>query len=415
MKCLPASVNRHSKVFYPPYKDKNLHIIISLILTALIGVVTVNPVLPTLANALHIPSEQIGLVIAAFVIPVTIGVPIFGILADRIGRKKVIIPSLLVFAIAGILCSTAQDFRALLEWRFLQGVGSASLELLALTLIGDLYKGERVIPAMAFLASTIGVSTTVFPLLGGALAELNWRLVFLLPLVAVPLALLVLTTLKLPPQPEVTEKFSLKDYAKETWSSINNVQVLGLLLAVVCVFMLQFGPCFIYIPVFAGTVLHARGEIIGVLLAGMQVFLAIFASQLGVLSRKLSEATMIKIAFGLFAIAFLMVPLITNIWILLIPCFLLGAAEALSLPPIRALLTRISPDQTRAGFMAANAVSQSLGQALGPILTGIAFKVWGMQGVFYACAGFALVIVAMLQFFLSPKRFAASMKPEETY
>ncbi len=415
MKCLPANRRYRAKTPKTPFQDRNLHIIISLILTALIGIVAVNPALPTIANALQISPDQIGLVIAVFVLPITIGVPIFGILADRIGRKQVIIPCLLVFAIAGVLCSTAQDFRSLLEWRFLQGIGAASLELLALTLIGDLYEGERVIPAMAFLASTIGVSTTLFPLTGGALAELNWRFVFLLPLVAVPLALLVLTTLKLPLQRETVEKFSLKDYAKDTWSSINNFQVFGLLLSVICMFILQFGPCFIYIPMFASTVLHARGEMIGALLASMQVFLAVFASQLGVLSRKLSEATMIKIAFLLFAIAFSIIPFVTNIWMLFIPCLLLGTAEALSLPPTRSLLARISPDQTRAGFMSANAMSQSLGQALGPILSGVAFGLWGMQGVFYACAGFALATIGVLHFLLNPNFLEKSARAEEIY
>lgn len=414
MKRLPASRHR-ARQPKTPFQDRNLHIIISLILTALIGIVAVNPALPTIANALQIPPDQIGLVIAAFVIPITVGVPIFGILADRMGRKQVIIPCLLVFAIAGILCSTAQDFRTLLEWRFLQGIGAASLELLALTLIGDLYEGERVIPAVAFMASSIGVSATLFPLVGGALAELNWRFVFLLPLVAVPLALLVLTTLKLPSKPEVVEKFSLKNYAKDTWNSINNFQVIGLLLSVICVFILQFGPCYIYIPMFAGTVLHARGEMIGALLASMQVFLAVFASQLGVLSRKMSEAMMVKIAFLLFAIAFVITPFMTNVWMLFIPCFLLGIAEALSLPPIRALLARISPDETRAGFMSANAMAQSIGQALGPILTGLAFRLWGMQGVFYACAGFSVLTIGMVQFFLSSRSIAQPAKPEESY
>jgi MFS family permease len=401
MKRLPVrSKNFRSRKPKHSHKDKTLYIIISITLTAILGIVTINPALPTIANALQIQPDQIGLVIAAFVLPITFGVPIFGVLADRIGRKKVIIPCLILFAIAGVLCSTAQDFISLLEWRFLQGIGAASLELLALTLIGDLYSGETVIPAMAFLASTIGISTTVFPLIGGALAELNWRFVFLLPLVAIPIALLVLTTLKLPPQPEPTEKFSLKDYVKDTWSSVSSFQVLGLLFAVVCVFILEFGPCYIYIPMFAATTLHAKADIIGVLLASMQVWLAIFASQLGPLSRKMSEATMIKIAFFLFAIAFFITPFMTNIWMLFIPCSLMGIAEAFSLPPTRALLARISPNETRAGFMAANAMSQSMGQALGPILTGIAFAVWGMQGVFYACAVFALLGIGVLQVFL---------------
>jgi MFS family permease len=395
------------------YQDRNLHIIVGITLVAILGIITVNPTLPTLAAAFNVPPEQIGLVIAAFVIPITIGVPIFGVLADRMGRKKILIPSLLLFAAAGVLCATAQDFRSLLEWRFLQGIGAASLESLALTLIGDLYVGKALIPAMAFNASMIGVGTTLYPLLGGALAGLNWRLVFLLSLCALPLALWVGTTLKLPTQRKQTELFTLKGYLKDTWISISNRQVLGLLLAVICVFMLQFGPCFVYIPMFAGTSLHARSEVIGILLASMQVSLAFFASQLGVLSRKFSELTLIKASFLLFTVALLMAPFIHSIWLLFIPSVLLGAAEALALPPTRALLAKLSPDNSRAGFMAANAMAQSIGQALGPVLAGVAFGLWGMQGVFYACAGFALVAIGVIHTLLTPHYAAQALKTEE--
>lgn len=415
MKRFASRRNRKAKKPNHLFEDRNLHIIISITLIGILGIVSITPALPTIAKALNVSPEQIGLVIAVYVIPIMIGVPIFGVLADRIGRKTVLIPSLLLFALGGVLCSTAQDFHALLEWRFLQGIGAASLELLALTLIGDLYAGEAVVPAMAFLAGTIGISTTVFPLMGGALAELNWRFVFLLSIVAVPLALLVFTTLKLPAQPVQEQKFSLLNYVKEIWSSISSLQVVGLLLAVVCVFMLEFGPCYIYIPMYAGTVLHARGEIIGVLLASNQVFLAVFASQLGQLSRKLSEPTMIKIAFLLFAISFAMIPFMTNVWMLFIPCLLLGTAEALSLPPTRALLARISPDEARAGFMSANAMSQSIGQAIGPILSGIAFGFGGMQGVFYACAGFALLMIAVLYFLLAPQPVSKPIRSSQLF
>lgn len=395
------------------FEDRNLHIIIGLTLTGILGIVSITPALPTIAKAFNVSPDQVGLIIAVYVIPIMIGVPIFGVLADRVGRKTVLIPSLLLFALGGILCATAQDFHTLLEWRFLQGIGAASLELLALTLIGDLYAGEAVVPAMAFLAGTIGISTTLFPLLGGALAEINWRFVFLLSIVALPLALLVLTTLKLPAKAVQEQKFSLKNYVKEIWSSISSLQVLGLLLSVVCLFMLEFGPGYIYIPMFAGTVLHARGEIIGVLLASNQVFLAIFASQLGRISRKVSEATMIKASFLLFAISFVMIPFMTNVWLLFIPCLLLGTAEALSLPPTRALLARLSPDETRAGFMSANAMAQSIGQAIGPILSGIAFGLGGMHGVFYACAGFSLFMIGVLYFLLTPQRVTKPVRSSQ--
>ena len=149
------------------FQDRNLHIIISVALISVLGVMTINPILPTVAQSFNITPEQIGLIMTAFLLPIAIGTPIVGVLADRIGRKQILVPSLLLFAVGGVLSASAQDFRSLLEWRFLQGIGAASLETLELTLIADLFAGKMLTSAMALNASMIGISATVYPLIGG--------------------------------------------------------------------------------------------------------------------------------------------------------------------------------------------------------------------------------------------------------
>ncbi len=384
------------------YQDSNLYIIICITLIALLGVLSIDPALPILAEGLNIPPQQIGLVIATYILPITIGTPIFSVLADRFGRKQILVPSLLVFALGGVLSAFAQDFRSLLEWRFLQGIGAASLESLALTLIADLYAGKILTAAMAFNASVIGISAALYPLIGGVLAGFSWRYPFLLTLCAIPLALLVLTTLKLPKQTSAQD-FNLNAYLKNTWRGINNRQVLGLLFAVTSLFMMQFGACYTYLPILVVNSLGASGAVIGIILAIMSLSLAFAASQLGLFARKLSEITLIKVSFIVYALALLIIPAIHNVWLLLIPSILIGAAEGMAFPTIRTLLARLAPSEYRAGFMSVNATFQSVGQVLGPILAGIAFGLWGMQGVFYACAGFALVTLVLLNSLLTQR------------
>lgn len=385
------------------YRDKNLHIVICITLVALLGVLSIDPALPILAKGLNVPPQQIGLVIASYILPITIGTPVFGILADRFGRKQILVPSLLVFALGGVLSAFAQDFHSLLEWRFLQGIGAASLESMALTLIADLYAGKMLPAAMAFNTSIIGISAALYPLIGGALTMLSWRYPFLLTLSAIPIALFVLTTLKLPKQTSAQD-FKLKSYLKNTWRGINNRQVLGLLFVVASLFIMQFGACYTYLPILAVNSLGASGMVIGILLASMSLSLALVASQLGLFTRNFSEITLIKVSLILYTLALLITPALHNVWLLLIPSILIGAAEGLAFPTIRTLLARLAPPEYRAGFMAVNAMVQSVGQALGPFLAGIAFGFWGMQGVFYACAGFALVTLVLLNSLLTRRR-----------
>ncbi len=377
------------------YQDKNLQLIIGVTLMAVLGATSVEPALPTLAQDLKIPPQHIGLVIVAFVLPIALGTPVCGVLADYFGRKQILLPSLLLFAIAGAACAVAPNFRTLLEWRFLQGIGAASLESLALTLISDLYAGKILTAAMAFNASMIGISLAVYPLIGGGLAALGWRYPFLLPLTAIPVGLLVLLLLKTP-KLEKQQEFDLKAYLQNIWRSINNRQVVGLLFAVVALFILLFGAYFTYIPILAGNALGASNVVIGIILASMALSLAFVSSQLGLFTQSLSELTLIKVSFILYALALVITPALHNVWLLFIPSVLFGAAHGMAFPSTQALLGGLAPEEYRAGFMAVNATVLSLGQALGPLLAGVAFGLWGMQGVFYASAGFAIATFGLL-------------------
>ena len=269
----------------------------------------------------------------------------------------------------------ASNFTSHLGWRLLQGVGAASLEPLQVTMIGDLYHGKKLSTVMAFNASLIGISGAVFPLIGGKLGEFNWRYTFLLAVLAVPLALFVITSLKLPKRKQHTDNFALKPYLQSTWNSINKRPVIGLLFAVMSLFLLQT-LCFTYIPFLVTQKFQTSASMNGVILASMSISLALVASQLGRLLRKFSEIKLIKLSFLLFAIALFILPMIANFWLLFIPIFLLGAAQGIALPSSRALLAGLSAQESRAGFMAINMTILSWGQTL-PLFRQHCCRTWG--------------------------------------
>lgn len=382
------------------YSDRNLQIVIGITLMAILGSSSIGPVLPTMADALNIPHEQIGLVITAFVAPIAIGTPISGVLADRFGRKQILIPALFLFAIAGVACAFAPNFRTLLELRFVQGIGAAPLESLALTLISDLYAGKMLTAAMAFNASAIGISLALYPLISGTLTSFGWHYPFLLPIAAIPIAFLALFSLKIPQLPKQRD-FDLKTYWRDIGRSINNRQVIGSLCGVIALFILLFGPYFTYIPIFASTTLGASAVTIGIIQASMALSLAFVSSQIALFPQYLSEITLIKVSFLVYSLALIITPAIHNVWLLFVPSMLFGAAHGMSFPSTQALLGQLAPKGSKAGFMAVNATVLSLAQALGPLWGGGAFLVWGINGVFVAAAIFAIAT-----FFLLSKIFA---------
>ena len=391
--------NPTSRSNKPIYRDINFLIVVGITLMELMGTMSINPALPGIIESFQLSPEQIGLVTTAFVVPIMIGVPICGVLADCFGRKTILVPSLFLFAFAGVACAFATNFHTLLIWRFLQGVGAASLEALALTLISDLYTGKQLTSAMAFNASTIGMGLAVYPLLGGSLASIGWRYVFALPLVAVPIGIWVWKRLRLPEQQRYSD-FNFKVYLKDIWIGIRRAKVIKLLLIVVALFVLLFGAYFTYIPTLAAS-LGASEITIGILLASMAVSFAFTSSQLGLFARFVSEMTLIKISFLIYTLALVITPTIGQIWMLFIPSILFGIAHGMVFPTTQALFAQLAPSSNRGGFMAVGATVVPLGQALGPLLAGFAFSAWEIKGVFYAGSVFAMAIFILLNYLKS--------------
>lgn len=121
--------------------------------------------------------------------------PLIGYLADRIGRKWVLVPLLFTFGIAGAGIAFTTNLIVALGLRFFQGIGATALVMLAITLIGDRDEGNRRDTLIGITGSMIGFGTALYPLLGGSLATLRWNVPFLFFGGAIPVGLLGLVVL----------------------------------------------------------------------------------------------------------------------------------------------------------------------------------------------------------------------------
>ena len=109
----------------------------------MMGVASITPAFPDIIRYFDISPQQVGGLIVAFTLPGVFLTPFTGILADRFGRKIVLIPSLFLFGIAGFACMFTKDFYWLMVLRFFQGIGASSLSSMNITLVGDLFEGKQ--------------------------------------------------------------------------------------------------------------------------------------------------------------------------------------------------------------------------------------------------------------------------------
>lgn len=96
------------------YKDHNLHVLFGVTLMAVLGVSSITPALPEIRDAFGVTSAQVGLLITVFTLPGIALTPVLGVLSDRHGRRKILVPALLLFGLAGGICAFARSFELLL-------------------------------------------------------------------------------------------------------------------------------------------------------------------------------------------------------------------------------------------------------------------------------------------------------------
>jgi sugar phosphate permease len=99
----------------------------------------------------------------------------------------------------------------------------------------------------------------------------------------------------------------------------------------------------------------------------------------------------------LYAVALTLIPLVSNVWLLLVPTVIFGVAQSLNLPPAFSLLNEAAPDENRGAFISINSTILRLGQTLGPVLMSAAIPV-GLTGAYFAGAALAaaMFLVALI-------------------
>ena len=139
----------------------------------------VAPLIPRLSHSFRVSEQFIGLMVPAYMIPYGLSTLFYGLLSDRLGRRRIMLGSLVAFIFLTLITATARSAPQILWWRLLTGLGASGVVPLALALIGDLFPYEQrgrplgwlfgaMAGGMAF-GSSFGVILTPY---------IGWRMLF---------------------------------------------------------------------------------------------------------------------------------------------------------------------------------------------------------------------------------------------
>jgi EmrB/QacA subfamily drug resistance transporter len=148
----------------------------------LLDITVVNTALPSIHDDLGASFTDLQWVIDAYTLSLAALVLTAGVLADRLGRRRVFAAGLVVFTLASLAAGFSPDPTFLNVTRAIQGIGGAIMFAVSLALIAQEFEpGRERGTAMGVYGATIGVAVATGPLVGGALTDaLGWQSIFFL-------------------------------------------------------------------------------------------------------------------------------------------------------------------------------------------------------------------------------------------
>lgn len=127
--------------------------------------------------------SQFPWLFSVYVLAQAVSVPVYGKVADLVGRKPVMLVGVGLFLVGSLLCGLAWSMPALIAFRALQGLGAGAIQPIGMTIVGDIYSVAERATVQGYLAGVWAVSSLVGPTLGGIFADsLSWRWIFLVNL-----------------------------------------------------------------------------------------------------------------------------------------------------------------------------------------------------------------------------------------
>lgn len=326
-----------------------------------------SPLLTQVQEQLNTTSYLVNLSVSIFTIALAVMQIVFGPLADKKGRKTVLLPAILVYALASIGCAYAPSIGLLLVFRTLQGMASAAIPVISAAMIGDLYQGKELAKGMGTYQLMLMLAPALGPLLGGFIGEgFGYQAVFIF-LAIVSVAIFAANAGFLPetkPKESSKKPFNLRQFS----AIVQNR-------ASAAVLLFGFFQCLVYFVylIFLPQVLHNNYAFepgrTGSILLAMSVFSIIGIKFGGAMMNRLGMRKSLFYAFLLHALTVLLFTFTAelSLYMLIFDVCLFGLVMGLTMSMPTTLLAEIFPEDRATAIGVYNLI-RYMGMAIGPMI-----------------------------------------------
>jgi len=344
---------------------RKLVLLLVATLTIMAGII-IAPSLPAIATRFA-DSEHIALlsrmVLTLPSLFVALSAPLAGMLADRFGRKGLLVIAIALYGVSGASGLIADSLTALLVGRAVLGVAIGAIITLSTALIGDYFTGAERERYLGLQQAFVQLGGVVFVMSGGLLAELHWRMPFVIygtALILIPAVIFCLTE---PQRPRALQSTTKLTDAPVNWLVVGTVCLLAFLINV----SFYTVPSQLQFHMQALNIYNASG--FGMVLGAFNLAGGMAALCFGGLKRRLDTTLIFLLGFSLMAAGFGLLSIASRFEGLVLANAILGAGLGIAMPNVMSTAIAHSAPALRGRIAGMAATSIFIGQFISPFVS----------------------------------------------
>jgi multidrug resistance protein len=366
-----------------------------------LGMSIISPILPIYAESFNVNYTLVSLAISMYAFGRFLADIPVGLLADRVGRRLMMVLGTIILTVCSFLNATAPTFTLFLVYRLLEGIGSAMWMTSRTTLLADILKPEERGRIMSYFQAFMLLGSSAGPTVGGFIAITYGLSAPFYTYSAVGIISLVLTFFLIK-DPEGTIRshddgggFSLPTVKRLLANSSFSMACL----ATFTIFFMRTGIRSTMVPLFAERVLHLDAEAIGIVISCATITNLIVTIPVGHAIDYYGRKPVIVINLIITAIAALSFPFTTSFVTMCAAAVLLGIGTGGAGQAPLALASDASQSEPHGLSMGVYRLFGDIGFVIGPILLGMIADNSDLLMPFYVTSVIIIVNVVLVQLF----------------
>lgn len=348
-----------------PWRSSTVQVVLLSTFLAPFSVALISPGLPVYRATLGLTDAEASLLLSVILVPGVLLSPVLGLLTDRVGRRPVLIASLVVWSLGGGAIVLSPPFWVVLALRFVQGTALAGLGITTVTLLSDVFEDVQRNAVLGANTAVLSAGAAAFPIVGGLLVAVSWTAPFAMYLLGLPVALFAARVLE---EPVGEREPRSVTYLRRVVSALSAREAIVLYGSALVIDLLLFGAVFTALPFLLAGTYGLSAVLIGLVVTTGEVASTVAASQNGRLARRFSDYEIIGVGFAATALGLGGAWVAPNPFLIAVATLGFGAGWGMALPSIDAAVSDLVPTQYRAGALSLRGSASFLGRAVGPIL-----------------------------------------------